>query len=177
MQAYVGIEVLAMVTINVTLDDIPSGSHQSFVDTLQLAVESIVDGLSTATIRLPLDPSRFRRLLSDDSMDLEVKVEATRDCYHIDCQAYGSRVANGIEENIRTNIADGGLVKSIRALAATKNVTILETADVYHVTFLNETITADSVIVDSSDDETSSAPESIGLFSCVVAIIFFSVLF
>lgn len=178
MQAYVGVEVLAMVTVNVTLNDIPSDSQQSFVNVLESAVESIVDGLSTATIRIPFDPTRLRRLQSDDDfMDLEVTVAATRDCRQADCQAYGIRVADGIEENIRTNIADGGLVKSMRALAAAKNVTILETADLYHVKFLNQTITAASVVSDNNDDATSSAPpQRIGLVSCAIAIISSSIM-
>ena len=176
MQAIVSIEAFVMVTINVTLDAVSSDARLAFVDVLESAFESIVDGQSTATIQLPSEPTRFRHLLTSDSMDLEVNVTATRDCQHSLCQAYGARVVDGIEENIRTNIANGGLVKSMRALAISKDVAILQTADVYAVKFLNETITAESVVVDDTDDETSSASARIGLLSGFVVIISFSLL-
>ena len=176
LQAVVGVELFAMVTLNVSIDAISSSVRQSFTDVLEMAFESIVEGPSNATIRFPLEATRSRRLLGGDSVDLEVKITATRDCHHTNCQAYGARVVDGIEENIRTEIAGGGLTESVRALAKTNNVPILETADVYAFTFLNETITADSVVVSETDDETSSAYARIGQLSGFLAIVSFSLL-
>jgi hypothetical protein len=125
VQAFISVELFLTTTLNVTLDDVPSGDRGSFIDVIEMAIESIVIGRSTATAHLASGHSRMRRLTFGDSLVLEVKVLAIRDCSYVDCAAYGRRVVDGIQETITAKVSDGSLVTSMHAIATTKTVAIL----------------------------------------------------
>jgi hypothetical protein len=127
---------------------------------------------SSATVRLSTEARRSRRLLSGGTLDLDVEVAASRDCRVDDCGAYGNLVVDGIEEGIRSTLADESLTNSINKIAHAENVVILQTAMIINIQFLNEVITVDEVEVEVEDsDEASSAPISIGQLSGIVAAV------
>lgn len=171
VQAFVSVEVFLTTTLNVTLDDVPSGDRGSFIDVIEMAIESIVSGRSTATVHLPSGHSRIRRLTVGNSLVLEVKVLAIRDCSYVDCAAFGRRVVDGIEETIKAKVSDGGLVESMHAIATTKAVAILETAVIQNINFLNETVTVDSVV--ATDERSSAASSMVQMSGFTAAVVFF----
>ena len=169
VKAFVSVELFLTTTLNVTLDDVPSGGRGSFIDVIEMAIESILSGRSTATAYLPSGHRTIRRLAVSDSLVLEVKVLVIRDCSYVDCEAYGSRVVNGIEETIKAKVSDGGLVESMNAIATTKNVAILETAVIQNIKFLNETVTVDSVV--AKDESSSAVPTMTQMSGFAVAVV------
>ena len=106
MQAVVGVEFSSTITLNITLDDVLSspGDLDSFIDVMEMAIESVVNGTSSATVCLPTEARRSLRLLRGGTLDLDVKVAASRDCRVDDCDAYGSLVVEGIEQGIRSKL-------------------------------------------------------------------------
>lgn len=174
VQAVVGVEFSSTITLNIPLKDMPisSSDRYSFINVMEMAIESVVDGPSSATVRLSTEARRSRRLLSGGTLDLDVEVAASRDCRVDDCDAYGNLVVEGIEEGIRSTLADGSLTNSINNIAHAENVVILQTAMIVSIQFLNEVITVDDVEVEVEDsDEASSAPISIGQLSGIVAAV------
>ena len=174
MQAVVGVEFSSTITLNIPLKDMPisSSDRYSFINVMEMAIESVVDGPSSATVRLSTEARRSRRLLSGGTLDLDVEVAASRDCRVDDCDAYGNLVVDGIEEGIRSTLADGSLTNSINKIAHAENVVILQTAMIINIQFLNDVITVDDVEVEVEDsDEASSAPISIGQLSGIIAAV------
>ena len=139
---------------------------------MEIAIKSVVDGPSSATVRLPTEARRSSRLLSGGTLDLDVQIAANRDCRVDHYDANGNIVVEGIEQGIRSTLADGSLINSTNVIAQAENVVILQTAMIINIQFINEAITVDAVEVEVDDnDEASSASVSIGQLSGIVAAI------
>ena len=174
VQAVVGVKFSSTITLNIPLNDMPisSSDRDSFINVMEMAIESVVDGPSSATVRVSTEARRSRRLLSGGTLDLDVEVAASRDCRVDDCDTYGNLIVDQIEQGIRSTLVDGSLTSSINKVALAENVVILQTAIIINIQFLNEAITVDDVEVEVEDDgETSSAPMSIGQLSGIVAVV------
>ena len=178
VRAVVTVEIRAVVTLNVSLNEVPADDLATVFHVLEEAIESVVGGSSLVTVRPVSQLGGSRVLLTGNSTDFDVNITAARDCQSVDCDAFGVRVVQDLEESFRKSISAGELDETVQSLASVKRVELLQNASFHNLRLLDSTVTTEAVAVDVPKNQPAptSAAVSSPLFSSLAVIAFFSLL-
>jgi len=126
-------------SLNISAADLPS-DRDSFIEVIEVSIEDVIDGGAIVNLFLPAGVRRMRRSLEgSDSLNLTVKITATRDCRISNCNLFAETLLGDIHQDLLTATIDGTLTTRLHTIAQGANVVILENAVIGSYQQVNET--------------------------------------